>query len=152
MIAHLHRIRKERLNGDRGFTLTELLVVIVIIGILVAIAIPVFLSQREAAFARSAEADVRNAIPAIETYYAEKNAYPADFVVQGDGVTGGSPTAPNGLSVNVSPGVTLTYDSTGTSPSVYTVTASHEEIPTRSWTYNSQTSDFGEVTPTPTNN
>ena len=139
MIAHLHRIRKERLNGDRGFTLTELLVVIVIIGILVAIAIPVFLSQREAAFARSAEADVRNAIPAIETYYAEKNAYPIDFAQTESAMT---PTPITDLQINVSPGVTLTYDVTGTT---YTLSAVHAELSGRTWNYSSTSSKISET-------
>jgi len=58
-------LRSER---EQGFTLIELLVVIVIIAILAAIAIPVFLRQREKAWASQVQSALKNAGTAIESY------------------------------------------------------------------------------------
>src|ERR1700758_4172783 len=57
--------------SEQGFTLIELLVVIVILGILVAIAVPSYLSFRGNASQAAAEANVRSAIPAAEGWYQD---------------------------------------------------------------------------------
>lgn len=62
----------------KGFTLIELLVVIAIIGILAAIAIPQFAKYRQNAYNAAANSDIRNAKTALESYFADKQEYPAD--------------------------------------------------------------------------
>jgi type IV pilus assembly protein PilA len=89
----LTRIMKPRDERDAGFTLIELLVVVVIIGILAAIAIPVFLNQRNAARNASVESDIRNIATVMETYYTQNDAYPtaaASLVSAGAQVSDGN--------------------------------------------------------------
>lgn len=69
MLDKLNKLREER---EDAFTLIEILVVILIIGILAAIAIPVFLNQRQTANDAAVESDVRNAASQVETWIAQK--------------------------------------------------------------------------------
>jgi len=70
----MNRLRR-RLASSEGFTLIELLVVIVIIGILLAIAIPSYLGFRKQAQDTAGEANVREAVPSAESYYASNSTY-----------------------------------------------------------------------------
>ena len=67
----LARIRKSAEEKDQGFTLIELLVVIIIIGILAAIAIPVFLKQREKGYKADMKSALKNMATATESAATE---------------------------------------------------------------------------------
>ena len=74
-------LRKRLHKDEEGFTLIELMVVVLIIAILLAIAIPTFLGARSRAQNRAAEANLRNALTAEKTSYTDAQTYVAYNVV-----------------------------------------------------------------------
>ncbi len=79
---------KQRVDrDDEGFTLIELMVVLLIIAILLAIAIPTFLGARNTANARSTQENLRNALTAEQTNYTSNQQFATNLSVDEPSLT-----------------------------------------------------------------
>jgi type IV pilus assembly protein PilA len=78
----LKRIRE--MKDQDGFTLIELMVVVLIIAILIAIAIPTFLGLRKRAQDRAAQSDLRNALTAAKAFYTDADSYTGFDATEGE--------------------------------------------------------------------
>jgi type IV pilus assembly protein PilA len=67
--------RRLEAEGEEGFTLIELMVVVLIIAILIAIAIPTFLGARTRAQDRQAQTSLRNALGVAKSEYIDQKTY-----------------------------------------------------------------------------
>ena len=71
-----YQVLLKKLTEQKGFTLVEVMVVIVIIGILASVTVPQFSKQTNKAKTARAEAEMKSMANIISIYYAEKNVYP----------------------------------------------------------------------------
>ncbi len=103
-------------EGEKGFTLIELMIVVAIIGILAAIAIPQFATYRMKAYDAAAKSDLSNLASQMENYFLDNNTY--------------TTTLPTGFSASQSVTVTIT----SIDISAFTATAKHAAS-TNTWSY-----------------
>jgi type IV pilus assembly protein PilA len=95
-------ITKFNPSNEKGFTLIELMIVIAIIGILAAIAIPQFAAYRARSYNSAAQSDLRNAATAQEAYFVDANTYCTDETRLGSGSWGYFPTPDVNLIISAS--------------------------------------------------
>ena len=120
---------------EDGFTLIELIIVIMIIGILGAISIPSFLDQRQHAHRAAIQSDLRNVAIEAETFFTDNQTYDgfeADALFTG--FTGTSDVA-------------LSIDAADTTDTSFCVEARHSQLPaTEVWSYqNDRTPRLGDA-------
>lgn len=112
----------KNMRRGRGFTLVELLIVIVVVGILAILIIPSLASGPARARDSQRKADLRNLKTALESYFNDNNAYPANLAVLEQGSVPYIKTVPTDPKTKQS----YIYITTGNPPNSYVLQAQLE--------------------------
>ena len=97
----------------KGFSLVELLVVVAIIGLLAAIAIPQFVSYRARAVDSQMKTDLKNAALAMDSYFAENKVYPTTIAA----IVGAGFNQTDGVALTIAVPTPSSFTLTATKPS-----------------------------------
>ncbi|OQB72795.1 MAG: Fimbrial protein precursor [candidate division TA06 bacterium ADurb.Bin131] len=102
-----------RKNRSKGFTLVELMVVVIIVGILAAVAVPIYRQNVKRAMASEGAALLGSVLTAERVYYAEHNTYTTDSAALGVETTGNK-YFQNGFTVTEADGNGFKAETNGT--------------------------------------
>ncbi len=127
-------VKMNKMKNQKGFTLIELMIVVAIIGILAAIAIPQFAAYRERAYIAAMKGDVNSVRTAEEAYFVDCDHYVAASVTEGAGQN----LSDYGVK-GASKGVTVTATAPAGTPPSFTVSAANTDQTAKTVTYDSTT-------------
>jgi type IV pilus assembly protein PilA len=119
-------------RDERGFSLTEVLVVLIVIGVLAAIALPMFIGQRGKSQDASAQSNARNMVSALESCHTDASSYAncdSSQDVVASGITTGTGTNQVNLATLAANGYRITARSA--SGNTFTISKTSGGPPTR---------------------